>query len=113
MKKTPGCCAHCCVTNADDKALALFSEYLELLECEDFPGAEEVLAQLLVVSPHMEIKVHFEYGRMYVRWNKLSSALQHYLLAAEKAHQAQDFLLLAQINMEIKHARHQQKEQRP
>jgi tetratricopeptide (TPR) repeat protein len=97
----------------ESEVMILFEEYATLYEESDYEGAEEILAQLLSLSPVLEARIHYEYGRLYVRWNKLSSALKHFAVAAEKAHQRKDLLLLAQINVETKFAKDRQAEQKP
>lgn len=98
---------------ARDKTISLFQEYLKVSDDHDFEGAEEILAQLLELASGIEGKIHFEFGRLYIRWNKLTSAIQHLRLAAEKANDQKDFLLLAQINAELGSAKDRQKTQKP
>lgn len=87
-----------------------------LLEAEDLEGAEELLTRGLAASAGgspVETFLHFQMGRLYVRWNKLTSAIQHLALAAEQAKQKSDEVLLFQILEEFKLAKGRQITQRP
>jgi hypothetical protein len=98
-------------------SLAGLTETLSgLLEAEDYEGAEELLLRQLSqpsLNPQFETFLHFQMGRLYGRWNKLSSAIQHLALAAEQARQRADEILLYQVLEEFKLAKHRQLEQRP
>jgi hypothetical protein len=92
----------------------LITEFNELLETGDFEGAEEILASALSgPAPQFAQFIHFQYGRLYVKWNKLTSAIHHLTKAAELAHAASDPLLLIQITEELKTAKKAQGKQRP
>lgn len=89
----------------------LMEELAALLEGGDFPGAEELLARALSAMPvQYEPFLHLQFGRLYARWNKLTSALNHFGRAAELA---RDEMLLVQIVEEIRAAKHRQAEQAP
>lgn len=100
----------------------LIEEFEALLESADFEGAEELLAGALSgpgiesgagVSRGLEAFYHFQYGRLYSRWNKLTSAIHHLQLAAELAHVRGDELFVIQVVSELKAAKARQLGQRP
>lgn len=90
-----------------------------LLEDHDFLGAEELLTMALgrcrmAGAPRkQEAFIHYQFGRLYREWNKLSSAINHLNLAAELAALEADSILLVQIVEELKLARKGQHAQRP
>ena len=54
----------------------LIEELNVLLEDRDYEGGEELLSQAFgQLPPRHEAFLHFQFGKMYVRWNKMSSAL--------------------------------------
>jgi hypothetical protein len=79
----------------------------------DFEGAEELLCQSLGQSERLDPFVHFQFGRLYARWNKLTSATNHLCRAVELAQAASDELLSNQILEELKTVRQSQVAQRP
>lgn len=91
----------------------LMEEFESLLAGGDFDGAEELLCQHLGRSVRSEPFVHFQFGRLYSRWNKLSSATNHLHRAAELAHDADDEVLCVQILEELKLVRGNQAKQTP
>ena len=91
----------------------LIEEVEALLAGADFEGAEAVLCGCLGREPRYEHFVHFQLGRMYARWNKLSSSLNHLSRAAELAHTLGDEILGVQIAAELSAVRRAQKEQKP
>ena len=63
-----------------DQALA------ELLANRDFDGAETLLYDALTRAPaELRAEVHLALARVYAAWNKLTSAIDHVLRAAEGA----------------------------
>ena len=62
---------------------ALSEEVLHLVANRDYDGAEELLYQALGRFPTQSTFIHFQFGRLYGQWNKLSSALAHFNLAIE------------------------------
>lgn len=91
----------------------LIAELDPLLESEDFEGAEALLLTGLGYHPGREYFLHYQLGRVYVRWNKMSSALAHLMTAAELAFVADEDVFLIQIRDEIRHAKKRQAEQAP
>ena len=91
----------------------LITPFNELLESGDFEGAEAHLASSLGQYPSLQALIHFQFGRLYVRWNKLSSAMSHLGTAAELAHAANDHVLLSIVQLEFKSARQIQVGQKP
>jgi hypothetical protein len=91
----------------------LIEELNTLLEEHDYEGGEELLSQSFATFPKHEAFLHFQFGRMYVRWNKLSSALVHLGKAAELAKMAGDETLMVQVVEEMRVARKVQAAQAP
>lgn len=92
--------------------LARLSEELaQLLEDEDFAGAEEFLSSHLGAHPQWAAFIHFQLGRLYRRWNKLTSAMNHLHHAMDAAFKNE--LFLVQVLEELNSVRREQKEQRP
>jgi hypothetical protein len=91
----------------------LIEEYQRLLGSRDFEGAEDLLAAALGGSPKIDGHLHFQLGRLYVQWNKLTSALNHLLKAAELAKGAGDEIFVLQVMEEIKLAKQMQLRQCP
>ncbi len=91
----------------------LADELGALLESQDFEGAEELLHRALTSRPELSPFLHFQLGRVYVQWNKMSSALLHLGQAAEMAQLKQDEMLLFQILEEFRKAKSFQLAQRP
>lgn len=92
----------------------LIEEFTQSLDQGDFEGAEEILSGALSTLPSQyEAFVHFQMGRLYNRWNKLTSSLNHLSLAAELAHKSQDQLFLLQVREELKAVKNAQTFQRP
>lgn len=85
----------------------------DLVEGGDFEGAEAHLNSCLSEASQYEALLHLEFGRLYARWNKMSSAIAHLTKAAEIAHSKNDQSLLLQIRMELKSAKRMQSEQKP
>lgn len=81
------------------------------MEESDFEGAEELLSSALGSHPEWAGFIHFHFGRVYRRWNKLSSAVQHLNRAVEAA--VGNELFLIQVLDELREARKAQVEQRP
>jgi uncharacterized protein HemY len=97
-----------------DAALTLtrLSEDLALLlEEGDFSGAEELLSATLGQHPEWGGFIHFHLGRVYRKWNKLSSAVQHLNYAVDAA--VDNELFLVQVLDELNQARRDQNLQRP
>jgi predicted negative regulator of RcsB-dependent stress response len=91
----------------------IVSPFNDLLEAGDFEGAEAHLSASLGLHPYLHALLHFQFGRLYIRWNKLSSAVSHLGTAAEAAHASNDFILLSIIQTELKLARQNQLGQKP
>jgi len=91
----------------------LIEEFEALLDSGDFEGAEELLAQAMGASPQLEAFFHFQYGRLYSKWNKLTSAQNHLLKAAELAKLRGDELFTIQVVSELKSVKSKQAGQRP
>lgn len=91
----------------------LIQEFSALVEAEDFEGAEELMAQALGSQPNYEPFLHYQLGRMYIQWNKMSSAVNHLGKAAELAQARADALFLLQVVEELRLARKRQAEQCP
>lgn len=94
--------------------LARLSEELSgLLEECDFEGAEELLTSAMGSLPKHEPYLHFQLGRVYSRWNKLSSAVLHLSKAAELAHVSENEMLMAQVIEELSRTKKKQFTQMP
>lgn len=91
----------------------IVSGFNELLEASDFEGAEAHLMLQLGQASQFEALVHFQFGRLYIYWNKMSSAVSHLTQAAEIAFRENDRTLLALIQSELKSAKQKQLLQRP
>jgi hypothetical protein len=91
----------------------LMEEFSALLESHDFEGAEELLSISIGSWPKNEAFLHFQFGRLYRAWNKMSSAVNHLTKAAELTNSAADEILLIQVVEELKLARKRQFEQTP
>lgn len=95
-------------------ALARLNETVStLIEDSDFEGAEEMLSAALIESPQYSPFLHFQLGRMYRRWNKLTSAIHHLHHAVEAAQAEGNNLFLIQILDELNIAKKDQRDQRP
>jgi len=88
----------------------MMEEIAALTESGDFSGAEELLTASLAHFPKHEPFLHFQFGRLYVRWNKLTSALNHLGRAAELS---RDEILLLQVVEEVRVAKGKQALQTP
>jgi hypothetical protein len=85
-----------------------------LLEAHDFEGAEELLAGGIGAAPErLQAFFHYQFGRVYSRWNKLTSAVNHLTKAAELAHLQGDELFLIQVTDELRSAKAKQTSQKP
>lgn len=84
-----------------------------LMECKDYEGSEELLSQAMGFMPKHQAFLHFQFGRLYIRWNKISSAINHLGRAAELAKMKEDEALAVQIVEELRNARKVQAEQTP
>jgi hypothetical protein len=91
----------------------IIEEFEALVSGGDFEGAEELLAQSMGASPQLEAFFHFQYGRLYSRWNKLTSALNHLLKAAELSKLRGDELFTIQVVSELKSVKEKQAAQKP
>ena len=101
------------VTNS---AQGLVEELTELIEAQDFEGGEELLLRALGLveqgSPYQAF-LNFQMGKVYTRWDKLTSALNHLNLAAEQAFASRDEFFLLQIQEELRLVKDRQFRQRP
>lgn len=77
-------------------------EIAALTESGDFVGAEELLTYSLGALTKHEAFIHFQFGRLYIRWNKMTSALNHLGRAAELS---RDEVLIAQVVEEVRRAK--------
>ena len=96
--------------DAQIPAQGLIEEADALIEGGDFEGAEEVLSRGLAATPESAAFFHFQLGRLYARWNKLSSAVVHFHHAIDKA---RDSLFGLQVAQELKMVRERQLAQKP
>ncbi len=95
-------------------ALARLTENVNsLLEDGDFAGGEELLEAALARHPDLSPYLHFQLGRLYRRWNKLTSAIHHLHHAVEGAQAGGERLFLIQILDELNLAKRDQHDQRP
>lgn len=91
----------------------LIEEFNALCEAKDFEGAEELLAGALARQPQHEPFLHYQFGKLYAQWNKLSSAVNHLTRAAELANGKRDEIFMIQVVEELKQARNRQLMQQP
>ncbi len=84
-----------------------------LIEEGDFEGAEEYLSARLACEPRFQCFIHYQLGRLYRRWNKLSSAIQHFNQAIEGALADRNEIFVAQILEELNLAKSEQRSQKP
>lgn len=99
-----------------DAALSItgiIEEFESLVSGGDFEGAEELLAQSIGGAPQFEAFFHFQYGRLYSRWNKLTSAQNHLNRAIELAKLRGDELFALQAVSELKIVKEKQAAQMP
>lgn len=95
-------------------ASGLIEELNGLVDVGDFEGAEEVLAAALASAPERyESFFHYQFGRVYAKWNKMTSAVNHLSRAAELAHAAGDEIFLLQVSEELRSVRAIQDLQKP
>lgn len=79
----------------------------------DFEGAEAVLSKGLEGMAKHEAFVHFQFGQLYYKWNKMTSATNHLIKAAELAKLRGDEIFVIQVVSELKRVREAQASQRP
>ena len=94
-------------------ATRVIEELESLLTGGDFEGGEELLAQAMAQAPKLEAFFHFQYGRLYARWNKLTSAANHLTQAIELSQLRGDELFTLQVLSELKSVRDRQVLQSP
>ncbi|MGE4132260.1 MAG: hypothetical protein AB7F86_11520 [Bdellovibrionales bacterium] len=94
-------------------AVELFEAIRKYEADKDLEGAEEFLLHLAGEKREWLALIHLELGRLYARWNLLTSSIHHFHAAVEAALENQDQILLPQILAEIAAAREKQKAQRP
>lgn len=82
-----------------------------LIGSGDFDGAEELLFHAMEKAPKLEAFFHFQFSRLYVKWNKLTSAQNHVLRAIDLSHE--DELFKIQLVSELKSIKARQAEQCP
>lgn len=92
---------------------SIIEDFERHLESGDFEGAEEILAAAIGGQPRLEAFYHFQFGRLYSRWNKLTSAINHLIKSAELAKTAGDEIFLIQVSVELKSAKDRQASQKP
>lgn len=91
----------------------LIEEFNALCEAQDFEGAENLLTRALTRHPEHDAFLHYQFGKLYSQWNKMSSAVGHLTKAAELAHSKRDEIFMIQVTEELKHARKRQMQQTP
>lgn len=99
-----------------DVALALtrlIEEFNALLEDRDFEGAEELLNSALHDQPGARPFLHFQLGRLYHRWNKLTSAVHHLNHAVDLSIAENNSLFLVSVLDELNNVKRRQLDQRP
>lgn len=84
-----------------------------LMEDGDFEGAEELLSAAFIEHPKFTPFLHFQMGRLYRRWNKLTSAIHHLHHAVEATQAQGQDLFLIQILEELNLAKRDQSSQKP
>ena len=84
-----------------------------LIEGGDFEGAEEFLSASLGNHPEYHAFIHFQFGRLYHRWNKLSSAIHHLHHAVDLTIAQGNELYLVSILDELNAVKRRQSDQRP
>lgn len=90
------------------------SEQLEVMLAEsDYSGAETILERMVEANQWNPAVLHLQFGRLYKQWNKLTSALNHLVKAAELANRQADELLVMQIREEIRFIKRHQSAQCP
>lgn len=99
--------------DAEISVEALIGEFEAHLDTGDFEGAEELLAVAIGARPALEAFFHFQFGRLYSKWNKLTSAVNHLNKAAELAKNRGDDLFVIQVVSELKAVKQKQLGQRP
>ena len=99
--------------DAEIAVTGLIEDFEAHLESGDFEGAEEILAGALSGQPRLEAFYHYQFGRLYGRWNKLTSAINHLTRSAELAKLNGDEIFLIQVSAELKSAKDRQAQQRP
>lgn len=99
-----------------DVALALTrltEDFNALLEENDFEGAEELLSAALHNQQAVRPFLHFQLGRLYHRWNKLTSAVHHLTHAVDLSIAEGNQLFLVSVLDELNQVKRQQLDQRP
>ncbi len=99
-----------------DVALALTrltEDFNALLEDGDFEGAEELLSSALHGQPAARPFLHFQFGRLYSRWNKLTSAIHHLNHAVDLSIAESNSLFLVSVLDELNNVKRRQLDQRP
>ncbi len=99
--------------DAQISVAGLAEDFESLLESGDFEGAEETLAAAISGQPQFEAFFQYQYGRLYSRWNKLTSATHHLLRAVELAQMKGDQLFVIQVMTELKSVKSRQISQAP
>ncbi len=95
-------------------ALARLTEDVNaLIEDGDFEGGEELLESAFARHPELSTYLHFQMGRLYRRWNKLTSAIHHLHHAVERAQAEGENLFLIQVLDELTLTKRDQQGQRP
>lgn len=97
--------------DAEISPSGLIEELDALVESGDFEGGEEVLARALAgAAGSMAAFYHFQYGRLYTRWGKLSSAIAHFHQAIDHS---TDALFTMTVAQELRVVRERQMAERP
>ncbi len=91
----------------------LIEEFNSLAGAEDFDGAEQLAASAFGRDLRTDSYLHYQLGRMYAQWNKLTSSINHFTKAAELAKSGGDELFVLQVVEELKLAKSRQLKQAP
>ena len=89
----------------------LMTDFNSLFGTGDFTGAEELLEIGLGQFADKAAFFHFQFGRLYQQWNKLTSATNHLYRAIDLS--GGDETLRVQILDELRRTREQQLLQQP
>lgn len=91
----------------------LSEEFSTLVESGDLEGAEELLFAALGCNPGMAGFIHYHFGKLYKRWNKLSSAVHHLHHAIDVTVGGGNEMFMIQILEELNSVKNEQRGQRP
>lgn len=83
------------------------------MDQQDLEGAEGFLSAALAGPSSVQLMAHYQLGRLYLDWNKLSSAIAHLEQAVDLAQSEKENLFLIQIMSELERAKKIQRSQCP